>query len=421
MKRKLFKALGPLVVALIMVAVLMFLPLNIGAKYSHKQLTKFGQAPYNTPSFTGYSIKKQAFSNSKFLPILGSSELGHVDSFHPSVYFTKYPAGFTPYLAGQPGTTSLTQFFFVKSAAEQLKNRKMVFIISPQWFTGKGVTNPELTNFVSKGEIYSWLISADPKAETTAKLAKHLLNFNFLKSEGEIHHILKRFSQKKAMTKLQKLKVSSSLQFWRQEDLLFSGISQWAANQMGLHHKIDKLSKKLPKNPNFDELDALAYSKGEKASSNNPYRIRNAVWKKIARSKAKTRKGRLANASYLKSPEYTDFQQLLNVFAENHDDVLFVIQPVNGSWYEYLGLTEQKLQEFSSKIRQQLSSQGFNQIADFTSMYNTPYAIDDTIHFGNRGWLAVDQEIKKFMESPSKIDYHLDNERYLSEDWAMNK
>jgi D-alanine transfer protein len=420
MRNKLIKGLGPLAIALILVALMMFLPMNIGAKYSRGQLTKFGQAPYNTPSFTGYSIKKQAFSDSSFLPILGSSELGHVDSFHPSVYFTKYPAGFTPYLAGQPGTTSLTQFFFVKSAAQQLKNRKMIFIISPQWFTGKGMTSPELTNFVSKGEIYSWLKTADPKAETTTQLAQHLLDFNFLKSEGTIHSILRRFAHKKPMTKWQKLQVSTSLQFWRQEDLLFSGISQLTANQMGLHHKIKKLSKTLPEKPNFDALDELAFKRGEKASSNNPYRIRNAIWKKIAKSKAKTRKGRLENVSYLKSPEYTDFQQLLNVFAENKNDVLFVIQPVNGNWYDYLGLKEQKLQDFSTKIRQQLNAQGFNQIADFTDMYNMPYAIDDTIHFGNRGWLAVDQEIKKFMKQPSKINYHIDNPRYLSEDWAMN-
>ncbi|MFK5276901.1 D-alanyl-lipoteichoic acid biosynthesis protein DltD, partial [Lactococcus lactis] len=35
---------------------------------------------------------------------------------------------------------------------------------------------------------------------------------------------------------------------------------------------------------------------------------------------------------FLESPEYQDFQQLLNVFAKNNNDVLFVIQPVNGSW-----------------------------------------------------------------------------------------
>ncbi|GAB2024631.1 D-alanyl-lipoteichoic acid biosynthesis protein DltD [Lactovum odontotermitis] len=422
MKSKLFKVFGPLAGAFFLVVLLIFLPLNLGTKYSHKQLEKFAQSPYDTPSFTGYSVKKQVFSDPSFLPILGSSELGHVDPFHPSVYFSKYPAGFTPYLAGQPGTTSLTQFFYVKSAAEQLKNHKMVFIISPQWFSAHGVKEGELANFISKGEIYSWMKTADPKSETTAELARRLLSFNFLKSEETIHAVLKRFAQKQKMTYWQKVSVSSSLQFWRKEDLMFSGISQLTANHIGLYPKIKKLSRLLPKQPDLDKLDKLAYLKAEEASNNNSFRINNKFWKKTQRSPSKMiKKGRLEQVNYMESPEYTDFQQLLNVFAENHDDVLFVIQPVNGKWAKYLGLPEQKLKNFSQKIRKQLTAQGFNNITDLTDLYNTPYAVGDTIHIGYRGWLKVDQAIEKFMKQPSEVNYKLDNSRFLSKNWALNE
>ncbi|GAB2026882.1 D-alanyl-lipoteichoic acid biosynthesis protein DltD [Lactovum odontotermitis] len=421
MKNKLLKTFGPVIAAFFLVLFLIYLPLNIGMKFSREQLVKFAQFPYNSLSFTGYSVKKQAFSDSRFLPILGSSELGHIDPFHPSSYFTKYPAGFTPYLAGQPGTTSLTQYFYVNSVAQQLKNRKIVFIISPQWFTQKGMREDELSNFVSKGEIYSWMKSADPKSEDTAKLAKRLLQFKFSNSESTIHTVLKRFANNQAMTEQQKISVSFSLQFWRKEDLLFSGVSQLTTNQIGLHSKIKKMSRLLPKYQNFEKLDELAGYLGKKSSSSNDFRINNKVWKKISRSPEKMRKGRLEQVDYLESPEYNDFQQLLNVFAENHNDVLFVIQPVNGSWYSYLGLSEQKLEDFSVKIQKQLRSQGFNQITDLTDYYNTPYAVGDTIHLGYRGWLAADLAIEKFMKQPSEVNYKLDNSRFLSKNWALNK
>ena len=62
----------------------------------------------------------------------------------------------------------------------------------------------------------------------------------------------------------------------------------------------------------------------------------------------------------------------------------------------------------------------FYQIADLTDMYNTPYASGDTVHFGTKGWLATDKAIEKFMKTPSKVNYHIDNSLFLSKDWAMN-
>ncbi|EQC95434.1 MAG: D-alanyl-lipoteichoic acid biosynthesis protein DltD [Lactococcus lactis] len=420
MKIKIFRAIGPLIAALVLVALLIFLPFNVGMKYSKDQLVKFAQSPLNTPTFTGYSIKKQAYSDPEFLPVLGSSEMEHVDSFHPSAYFRKYNSGFIPFLVGQPGTTTLTHFFYMNSVADELKNRKIVFVISPQWFSKQGIVESELKNFVSKGEIYGWLKEADPKAATTTQLAKHLLKFRSLKSEETIYNSLERLAAKKPLTALQKMTVATNLQFWRKEDLLFSNMSQFTADHLGLSPKINKFAKELPNDPTSENLNRLAVDQGEKSSNNNPFKINNNVWNQRIKSKYKHLENYKKKVSYLESPEYQDFQQLLNVFAENHNDVLFVIQPVNGSWSSYTGVSEETLQNFSSKIKTQLRSQGFNQIADLTDMYNTPYASGDTVHFGTKGWLATDKAIEKFMKTPSNLKYHIDNSLFLSKDWAMN-
>lgn len=70
MKIKIFRAIGPLIAALALVGLLIFLPINVGMKYSKDQLIKFAQSPLNTPSFTGYSIKKQAYSDPSFYQFL---------------------------------------------------------------------------------------------------------------------------------------------------------------------------------------------------------------------------------------------------------------------------------------------------------------------------------------------------------------
>lgn len=84
----------------------------------------------------------------------------------------------------------------MNSVANELKNRKIVFVISPQWFSKQGIVESELKNFVSKGEIYGWLKEADPKENTTTQLAKHLLRFRSLKSEETIYNSLERLADK---------------------------------------------------------------------------------------------------------------------------------------------------------------------------------------------------------------------------------
>jgi D-alanine transfer protein len=183
--------------------------------------------------------------------------------------------------------------------------------------------------------------------------------------------------------------------------------------------KVSQLTKTLPARPNAEVFDQLAYSQGQSAASNNPFSINNHVWDSNLKHRYKRMQGYQAKVSYLQSPEYADFQLLLNQFAANHDDVTFIIQPVNASWYQYTGLSLSMLQQFSQKISKQLRSQGFNNIVDYTNEHNTPYFVGDTDHFGTQGWLAVDRAISDFMKQPMKANYTLNNQKYLSQSWQM--
>ena len=420
-KHKILWQLAPLAAALVLVAILFFSPLTIETKYSSTQLKEFAADPMNRNVFIGYSVKEQAFSQKNFLPILGSSELEHFDPYHPSSFFAKYDSSVTPFLAGQPGTQSLTQFFFVNSAGEALKNRKIVFVISPQWFSPQGIGTPELANFTSKGELYSWITSANPESAATQELAKRLLNFKNFPEDLTITSALKSLSAGKKPSTLTMLQLSAAEQLWKREDALFSGITAAQTNLDTNADKVQSLSSGLPDSLNFSRLNQLATENGQKNGANNPYQIQNSVWTKSIKKVAKARHGVMRNVSYQQSPEYADFQQLLNQFAENHDDVEFIIQPVNGAWYSYSGLSYQTLDNFSQKIRYQLNSQGFHNVLDLTDKYHEKYYIGDTIHLGNRGWVAVDEATVNFLKQSMENNYQLNNDKFLSENWQLTK
>ncbi|WP_290123310.1 D-alanyl-lipoteichoic acid biosynthesis protein DltD, partial [Lactococcus fujiensis] len=59
----------------------------VAPKYSKQELNEFAADPSNRLNFIGYTSKEQSFANKDYLPILGSSELEHVNPFHPTSFF----------------------------------------------------------------------------------------------------------------------------------------------------------------------------------------------------------------------------------------------------------------------------------------------------------------------------------------------
>ena len=132
-------------------------------------------------------------------------------------------------------------------------------------------------------------------------------------------------------------------------------------------------------------------------------------------------KGSQSKISYLTSQEYNDFQLILNQFASTHTNVLFVFQPINTKWLDYTGLDQEMYRQSVDKIKYQLQSQGFTNIADFSQDGNRPYYMQDTIHIGWKGWLALDQYIDPFLSHPKAAPtYHL-NDQFLTKSWANYK
>ena len=63
----------------------------------------------------------------------------------PSIKLFKVkPEGFTPFLLGRGGTQDLVHVLNFASTMDQLKDKKMVFVLSPQWFVPQGIDETHL-------------------------------------------------------------------------------------------------------------------------------------------------------------------------------------------------------------------------------------------------------------------------------------
>ncbi|MEG0256064.1 D-alanyl-lipoteichoic acid biosynthesis protein DltD [Vagococcus sp.] len=413
-KRKLFSAVGPFFAAILIIGAIIYSPINWFSKPSANAIHKSASS-MSVNVLKGNNLKNEAMESGKYLPFFGSSELSRVNAFHPSVLAEKYNRPYEPYLLGAPGTQSLTHFFMLNSMSEELKGKKIVFIISPQWFVKEGVGDPMFSLFYSPLQTNQWAMNLNSSDINDQYLAKRLLRFSSVRTDTELKILTQQIKSGGELTQLDRKRAAYNFNILSKEDQLFSKIGITSKSE-----KISSKTKQLPDNYSFTELDKLAYEKGGNATKNNEFDIADSFYnKRIAPMKGKLKNSQ-TKFDYTVSPEFSDFQLVLSQIADSHIDAMFVIPPVNKLWSDYTGLSTDMLDLFSKKINYQLKSQGFDHVVDYTDKRSEPYFMEDTIHLGWRGWMQMDKDLQTFLKDQHKPAYNINSEEFLSKEWQEN-
>ena len=184
--------------------------------------------------------------------------------------------------------------------------------------------------------------------------------------------------------------------------------------------QLDKAAKTLPSTYDVDDLDGLATRMGMQETNNNPFELKNDFYTKRVKRNMPKLKGSQATWSYVKSPEYSDLQLVLNTFAKKHMEVLFVIPPINAKWAAFTGLDLGMIQNTVTKMKYQLKTQGFNHVLDLSQDGAQPYFMEDTIHIGWRGWLKMDQTVRPFLKTTKAAPVHYKlNDQFYTKHWQQ--
>ena len=412
MLKRLWLIFGPLFLASFLVLLLIyFYPGN----QSHNLLEeKHSAAAISTESFKERSQKVRALSdpNMRFIPFFGSSEWIRFDSMHPAVLAEKYNRSYRPYFLGQAGAASLNQYFGMQQILPEIENKQAVFVISPQWFTEEDYEPAFFQNYFNNDQLTAFL--ENQSGDTAAKHAAiRLLKQN---PNVALKGIVQKLSKGEELSEVDQVAINIFARFNERQASLFGQFS--IRGKLKYKEHVENYLKDLPDQFSYQELEKIARKDAEANTTNNDMGMENHFYTREVKKDLKKWEGYQKNYSFLKSSEYNDLQLVLNQFAKSKVNVLFVIQPVNKKWMDYTGLREDMYQHAVEKIRYQLESQGFTNIADFSKNGGDPYFIKDTIHLGWLGWLAFDKAVDPFLSNPTPAPtYHL-NERFFSKDWA---
>lgn len=412
MLKRLWRIFGPVICALVLVVVVIYCYPQ-GRKHNY-QTDKRNAVTLTTANFKSRINKTNALSNKehRFVPFFGSSEWLRFDALHPAVLAEKYDRNYRPYFIGQRGAASLNQYLGMQQMLPELKNGTAVYVLSPQWFTKKGYNSAAFQQFFNNDQLSSFL-NQNEVDENSEYAAKRILE---MKPEIAMKSQLSKVAKGQELNAFDRTYVQFLAELNKREDALFSPFA--APNNANYDKKVLPYLKELPDEFSYEALDQVAVRDAEEHTKSNSFGIDDRFYKKRLSKKIGKLKGFQEHLSYEVSQEYGDLQLVLNQFAKSKTNVIFVIPPVNSKWMAYTGLNQEMYDATVSKIRYQLESQGFTNIADFSKDGDQAYFMQDTIHMGWKGWVAFDKAVDPFVSNPTPApSYHL-NDRFYSKDWA---
>lgn len=412
MLKRLWLIFGPILIAgLLVLLLIVFYP---SSKSHNLMEEKYSAASISAESFKERSQKVRALTdpNIRFIPFLGSSEWIRFDSMHPGVLAEKYNRSYRPYFMGQAGAASLSQYFGLQQITSELENKQAVFVISPQWFTKEEHDAPTFQSFFNNDQLTAFL------ENQSGDLAAQYAATRLLKKNPRVpmKGIVEKLAKNEQLSDFDQTMVNLSAEFNERQAALFGQFS--IHGRLKYKDHVEKYLSSLPEQFSYEELENIARKDAEENTTNNDLGMENHFYTTQLKKDLKNLEGYQKNYNFLQSSEYNDLQLVLDQFAKSKVNVLFVFQPVNKKWMNYTGLNEEMYQHSIEKIRYQLESQGFTNIADFSKNGGDPYFVKDTIHIGWLGWLAFDKVVNPFLSNPTTAPNYQMNDRFFSQDWA---
>lgn len=347
--------------------------------------------------FQGMILQEKAMASPDILPVYGSSEFSSYSEFHPSRIFEGKPTGFAPFLVGRGGTQDIIHALNMAALGDSLKDQKIAIILSAQWFYPEGISPGYFNQNFSPLHTYRMLYSEPLSQSTKKQLSQRLLTFQNTFNE---HPTLQALLSQQLATGQRPRFRSVSLEV--RGRLEMAGLEVKDAlktilitRQLNPEYVARNVTTTAPALPTWSVLKDKATGQGKAATQNNRFGILDAYYSEHIQNKLTENRGSASKAALYPSPEYQDLELLMQILKEAKAKPMFIIVPVNGSWYDYMGFPVKERQAYYARIEKMVKDKGF-QVKNFGDHEYDPYFLQDTMHLGWKGWVYVDESLDRF-------------------------
>ena len=339
--------------------------------------------------YKGRDILKDNIDD-KTLVVLGSSELGRVSEhpFHIKQLFNY--DDFHIMAIGGGNFQNIIQASMLGSLGNDFPKKKFILSESFIWFDQFGMNPKAFLSRVSNEHVYYTLINPKISKETKEKFMKRVLELS--KDNKNVHETFERYKRRLVDHK------GTILDDW----LIKMDVEKFALNNKISFYftgNVTPIPSSGPVTPNYDwkELQNKYLNDAKVRTEGNDFGIEKRYYASEIQNRLEKLKNSAAKYKYDISTEYDDYALVLQMAKEMGLEVEVVNFPINGKWYDYIGIGPEQRAIYSKKITEITESFGYK-IMDLTSKEYEPYYMYDTVHPGWKGWPEVAEEMLKFYQ-----------------------
>ena len=339
--------------------------------------------------YKGRDILKDNIDD-KTLVVLGSSELGRVSEhpFHIKQLFNY--DDFHIMAIGGGNFQNIIQASMLGSLGNDFPKQKFILSESFIWFDQFGMNPKAFLSRVSNEHVYYTLINPKISKETKEKFMKRVLELS--KDNKNVHETFERYKRRLVDHK------GTIVDDW----LIKMDVEKFALNNKISFYftgNVTPIPSSGPVTPNYDwkELQNKYLNDAKVRTEGNDFGIEKRYYASEIQKRLEKLKNSAAKYKYDISTEYDDYALVLQMAKEMGLEVEVVNFPINGKWYDYIGIGPEQRAIYSKKITEITESFGYK-IMDLTSKEYEPYYMYDTVHPGWKGWPEVAEEMLKFYQ-----------------------
>lgn len=319
--------------------------------------------------------------------VMGSSELQSLAPQNPARSFSTQVSDTDIFITGRGHVQSLPHAIELAALAPDLEPRRVVLILSPQWFSAEGLSAGAFEDVYSATFFSQALandaLTTDTKDRLRDRVAE-LRGADAVPPPSDPGQIVRESGWRQV---IDQTALAATAPFAARPEMLkesglagyhLPSISGDGGTEGVAHDAID-----------WDQWQQQAEDQGRAAITNNDFFVEDGYYTTYVAPALAERKDSMVDVDYAgDSPEWRDLDLFLRVARDLGVDVLLVSVPVNGRWYDYCGYPAERRVVYYDKIRSVAASWDVP-LADFSGEEYTPYFLYDIMHLGWKGWLDV--------------------------------
>ena len=150
------------------------------------------------------------------------------------------------------------------------------------------------------------------------------------------------------------------------------------------------MKPELASDINWEKLSADIIKDAENNTKNNPFGMEDKAFEINYSDKVDKLKDFKKDVNFQDSAEYDDYKLFLEIAKELGVEVKVILFPVNGKWYDHIGILKETRDKYYEKMKTIAKEYGAS-VWDLSDKEYDSYYMHDGIHPGWKSWVETNK------------------------------